>query len=154
MPHLISPHGGDGLRPLLIEESEREARRAAAASLVQVPMSSRETSDLILMGMGAYTPLRGFMGEADWRGVAGDMKMADGTFWPIPITLSVAEDLAETIGDGDEVALVDGETGTIMGTMAVSERYQPDHAFENANVFKTEDPAHPGVEKVLSASRR
>ena len=149
MPHLIPPHGGDGLRPLLIEESEREARRAAAASLVQVPMSSRETSDLILMGMGAYTPLTGFMGEADWRGVAGDMKMADGTFWPIPITLSATGDLAETIGDGDEVALVDGDTGTVMGTMAVSERYEPDHSFENANVFTTEDPAHPGVEKVL-----
>lgn len=149
MPHLISPHGGDGLRPLLIEASEREARRAAAASLVQVPMSSRETSDLILMGMGAYTPLTGFMGEADWRGVAGDMKMVDGTFWPIPITLSVTGDLAETIGDGDDVALVDGETGTVMGTMAVSERYKPDHAFENANVFRTGDPAHPGVEKVL-----
>ncbi len=150
MPHLISPHGGDALRPLLIEESEREARRAAAAGLIQVPMSSRETSDLILMGMGAYTPLTGFMGEADWRGVAGDMKMADGTFWPIPITLSAARDLAETVDDGDEVALVDGETGTVMGTMAVSERYEPDHAFENANVFKTGDPAHPGAEKVLA----
>jgi len=90
------------------------------------------------------------MGEADWRGVCGDMKLASGAFWPIPITLSAEAALADEIAGGEEVALVDAETDTIMAIMTVAEKYQIDREFECANVFATTDPEHPGVAKVMA----
>jgi sulfate adenylyltransferase len=119
-----------------------------AERLPKVPMSSREVSDLLMLAMGAYTPLTGFMGEADWRGCCLDMKTADGLFWPIPITLSCENDLADGIGIGEEVALVDG-AGEIFGILTVTEKYAIDRALECSNVFRTTDTAHPGVEKVM-----
>jgi sulfate adenylyltransferase len=148
MTTLVEPHGGGQLKPLLIPEAERGEERRRAASLKHVPMTSRETSDLIMLAMGAYTPLDGFMGHDDWRGACADMRLADGTFWPIPITLSCARELAETIAPGEEVALVDAETGEIMGLMDVNESYRSDPDFECAHVYRTTDPAHPGVAKV------
>ena len=123
MTKLVAPHGGGQLKPLLIPEAERAEERKRARTLRQVPMSSRETSDLIMLAMGAYTPLDGFMGHDDWRGACADMRLADDTFWPIPITLSCARDLAESIALGEEVALSDAETGEIMGLLEVTEKY-------------------------------
>jgi sulfate adenylyltransferase len=114
--------GGGTLKPLLAPETERAEELKRAATLKQAPMSSRETSDLVMLAMGAYTPLDGFMGEADWRGVCTDMKMADGLFWPIPITLSAEQDLADSIGIEEEVALVDADSGEIMGILEVTEK--------------------------------
>lgn len=121
-----------------------------AESLRQVTMTSRETSDLIMMGIGAFTPLQGFMGKADWEGVCKDCAMADGLFWPIPITLSASEETASAISAGEEVALVDEESGELMGTMEVKEKYRIDKDLECNEVFKTADPEHPGVQKVLA----
>jgi sulfate adenylyltransferase len=149
MSKLVSPHGGGTLKPLLAPEAERTAELKRAATLKQVPMSSRETSDLVMMAMGAYTPLDGFMGEADWRGVCTDMKMVDGLFWPIPITLSAEQALADSIGIEEEVALVDGESGEIMGILEVTEKYVIDRDLECEHVYRTTDPKHPGVQKVL-----
>jgi len=150
MSKLVPPHGGNQLAPLLAPEVERAAELTRSAGLTQVPMSSREVSDLLMFAMGAYTPLNGFMGEADWRGSCAEMKTADGLFWPIPITLSAAKDLADTISVGQEVALVDGDSGDIMGILEVGEKYAPDKAFECEHVFKTTEVAHPGVDKVMS----
>ncbi len=149
MSNLVSPHGG-ALRPLLLSEAEREAGLERAAGLKIVPMSSRETSDLVMMAMGAYTPLDGFMGHDDWRSSCRDMTFSDGLFWPIPITLSCEADLADGIAPGDEVALVDGESGTIMATLLVAEKYAIDKALECTSVFRTTDAAHPGVAKVMA----
>ena len=145
MSNLVPPHGGGVLKPLLIPEADRAGERKRAAGLTAVPMTSRENSDLVMLAMGAYTPLEGFMGEADWRGVCADMQLANGVFWPIPITLSATTELADGIKIGDEVALVDAETDEIMGILTVGEKYAIDKAFECANVFRTEDAAHPGV---------
>jgi sulfate adenylyltransferase len=101
-----------------------------------------------MFAMGAYTPLDGFMGKADWHGVCADMKTSTGLFWPIPITLSAAKDLADSIKLEEEVALVDGETGEIMAVMEVTQKYEIDRAFECQHVYRTTDPAHPGVQKV------
>ena len=150
MPHLVAPHGGGELKPLMIPEAERAAELARAASLTKVPMSSREVSDLVMLAMGAYTPLEGFMDQADWQGVCTDMQLADGTFWPIPITLSASAELAGGIGIGDDVALVDAESGEIMGILNLSEKYRIDKNLECTSVFRTDDAAHPGVEKVLA----
>ncbi len=150
MSKLVPPHGGGALKPLLVPEVEREEELKRAKTLKQVPMSSRETSDVIMFAMGAYTPLDGFMGRDDWRGVCADMKMADGLFWPIPITLSAEQALAESIKEEEEVALVDGETGEIMAIMEVREKYTIDRDFECQHVYRTTDDEHPGVQKVKS----
>ncbi len=149
MSKLVSPHGGGELKSLLIPEVERAAELVRARGLKQVPMTSKETSDVLMFAMAAYTPLDGFMGEADWKGVCGAMKMADGLFWPIPITLSASQALADSIGEGEEVALVDGESGDIMAIMQVNEKYTIDKKFECQHVYTTTDTAHPGVAKVM-----
>jgi sulfate adenylyltransferase len=150
MSTLVPPHGADSLKPLLLPETERPDEARRAERLKQVPLSSREVSDLFMLGMGAYTPLDGFMGEADWRGCTEHMMLADGLFWPIPITLSCTQDLGDSIGIGEDVALVDGEAGELLGILTVDEKYAIDRELECSQVFRTTDPAHPGVEKVMS----
>ena len=148
MSKLVAPHGNGRLNPLLAPEAERAEALKRAEGLRIVPLSSREVSDLLMLGMGAYTPLTGFMGEADWRGCCLDMKTADGLFWPIPITLSCESDLAAGIAVGEEVALVD-EAGAIFGTLEVEEKYAIDRELECSHVYRTTDTAHVGVEKVM-----
>jgi len=137
------------LKPLLLEGAEAQEEIKRAESLLKVPMTSRETSDLIMMGIGAFTPLDGFMGKADWQGACQEYTMENGVFWPIPITLSATEDVAGAIGASEEVALVDAESDELMGTMKVTEKYQIDKELECNEVFKTTDPEHPGVQKVM-----
>jgi sulfate adenylyltransferase len=142
---LISPHGSDTLKILLLEGKEKEDELKRAKTLPQIVMSSRETGDLIMMGIGGFTPLEGFMGEADWKGVCQDMKMTNGIFWPIPVTLSHDQKVAP----GTEICLVSGETQEIMGTMKVTECYKIDKEFECKHVYTTNDPEHPGVKMVM-----
>ena len=106
MSELVKPFGGNGLKPLLISETQREIERERASTLTKVPMTSRETSDLLMMGMGSYTPIDGFMGYDDWRGVCQEMSTSAGTFWPIPITLSCSAELASRIKINEEVTLI------------------------------------------------
>jgi len=149
MSKLVPPHGADKLMPLLLPEAERAARLRRAQGLIQVPMTSRETSDFLMLAMGAYTPLAGFMGHDDWRGCCADMKLASGLFWPIPITLSCAKDLADRVAIGNTVAVVAEDSGEIMGELDVMEKYTIDKAWECQQVFLTADAKHPGVAKVL-----
>src|SRR5262245_6105809 len=149
MSKLVPPHGADKLMPLLLPEAERAARLRRAQGLIQVPMTSRETSDYLMLAMGAYTPLAGFMGHDDWRGCCADMTLSSGLFWPIPITLSCAKDLADRVAVGDTVAVVAEDSGEIMGELDVMEKYTIDKAWECQQVFLTADAKHPGVAKVL-----
>ena len=151
MSNLISPHGGGALRPLLLDEEARREELQRAKGLKLLPMTSRETGDLIMMGIGAFTPLEGFMSHEDWRGCCETFTMPsrNNLFWPIPITLSAEEDYAKSIDPGTEVALWDTETEAIMGTMKVTEKYSIDKEYECQQIFKTNDPAHPGVQKVM-----
>lgn len=149
MSKLVSPHGGGGLKALLAPRAERATQLARAQGLTKVPMTSREVSDVLMMAMGAYTPLDGFMGKGNWRRVCVDMKLKNGVFWPIPITLSSDKALADSIHVEEEVALVDGESGEILAIMEVTEKYAPDKTLECEQVYRTTDAAHPGVQKVL-----
>jgi sulfate adenylyltransferase len=149
MAQLVRPHGGGALQPLLLEGAALEAERARAATLPQVTVSSREAGDLIMLGIGGFTPLTGFMGQADWRGVCDRMHTASGLFWPIPITLSTDAATAGSITPGSEVALFDAERGEVLATMMVTEQYAIDKAHECQTVFNTTDPAHPGVKMVM-----
>ena len=153
MSKLVPPHGSNVLMPLLAPEAEIAGELKRASTLRKVPMSSRETSDFIMLAMGAYTPLDGFMSKADWRGVCADMLLADGLFWPIPITLSATPELADSIAIEETVALVDQDSGEIMGMLEVTEKYalsKEDKEFECQHIFRTTDPKHPGVEKVMA----
>ncbi|HSW62623.1 MAG TPA: sulfate adenylyltransferase [Dissulfurispiraceae bacterium] len=147
---LVNPHGKEKkLMPLLLEGAELAAEKAKAQTLTRVNITSREAADLIMMGIGGFTPLTGFMTEADWKGVCLDFKMADGTFWPIPITMSCSKAQADGIKIGDEIALFSDEFNEYMATMKVTEKYKIDKAFECQHIFKTVDPEHPGVKMVM-----
>jgi sulfate adenylyltransferase len=150
MSRLVHPHGGGELKPLLLEGDALAAEKSRAASLPKLKMSSRETGDLIMLGIGGFTPLDGFMTKSDWQGVCDGYKMANGLFWPIPITLSTDD---ETIKEGDAIALVDGESGEIMGTMKVTDKYSIDKAHECMMVYKTTDLEHPGVKMVMAQGK-
>jgi sulfate adenylyltransferase len=149
MSKLVKPHGGGELKPLLLAGEALAAELERAQSLPKVRMSSRETGDLVMLGIGGFTPLDGFMTHADWQGVCDGYKMASGLFWPIPITLSTDEVTAQGIKEGSDVALVDGETGEIMGTMKITEKCSIDKAHECMMVYKTTDLEHPGVKMVM-----
>ena len=150
MTHLVPPHGAGGLKPLLVAEDLRAQQLTYAQTLQKIPMSSCEVCDLLLLSMGAYTPLDGFMVEADWRGVCTQMKLDDGVFWPIPVTLSALQTLADQVDLGQQVALVDDETQQIMGILTVADKYTPDLALQCEKVFGTLDESHPGVAKVMA----
>ena len=149
MASLVHPHGGASLLPLMPEGEVLAAARERAAHLPAVPVSSREAGDIVMLGIGGFTPLTGFMGEADWRGVCDEMRTADGLFWPIPITLSVDADTAGGIGPGCEVALVGPGTARPMAILAITEKYSIDKAHECRSVFRTTDVDHPGVRMVM-----
>ncbi len=146
---LVNPYGGSSLKPLLLHGAQLAAETKRAASLPKVIVSSREKGDIIMLGIGGFTPLDGFMQRADWEGVCDGMKMASGLFWPIPITLSCGSVTAEAIKIGGDVALIDPDDGSVLATMRVTEKYTIDKAHECAMVFKTNDPEHPGVKMVL-----
>ncbi len=149
MSTLVPPHGGGKLRPLLLKKSARPKELERAEKLVKIPMSSREISDLFMLAMGAYTPLDGFMDEEDWYGCCQRMTTKSGLFWPIPITMSCSEDVANNIAIGDEIALIDAENRKILAIQTVTEKYTIDKHFECQEVFRTTDENHPGVQKVM-----
>ena len=146
---LVDPHGGSSLKPLLLSGEELIAETVRAQSFPMVAVSSREKGDIIMLGIGGFTPLDGFMTHADWQGVCDGMTMTNGLFWPIPITLSTDKSTADAIPTGSEIALVDPEDQSILGTMKVTEKYSIDKAHECAMVFGTTDPKHPGVKMVM-----
>ncbi len=147
MSRLVKPHGSDALKPLLLAGAALAAERRRAQSLPQLTISSREAGDLVMLGIGGFTPLDGFMSKADWQGVCDDYRLESGLFWPIPITLSADRATADGFAKGSDIALVfDGE---IMATMTVTEKYTIDKAHECRTVFRTTDSAHPGVQMVM-----
>ena len=146
---LVNPHGGGSLRPLLLEGEALIAELARASALPKVKVSSREKGDIIMLGIGGFTPLEGFMTHTDWQGVCDGMKMANGLFWPIPITLSTDSATAAGFHTGGDIALIDPDDDSILATMKVTEKYSINKAHECATVFKTTDPEHPGVKMVM-----
>ena len=145
MAGLVAPHGGGSLKPLALTGAALAAELARARALKSIPLSSREKGDLVMLGIGGFTPLEGFMTRADWQGVCDGFRTASGLFWPIPITLSTDEDVKV----GSELALTDPDDGSLLATMRVTERYAIDKAHECRSVFRTTEEAHPGVKMVM-----
>jgi sulfate adenylyltransferase len=164
MSNLIPPHGGKGLTICLLEGAELEAEKKKAEGLKKIAISPRVKGDLIMIGIGGFSPLTGFMTRADWKGVCEDFLTADGTFWPVPVTLDVSNDDAGAITEGDEIALYDPEGDEIMATMKVTEKFElteEDKIFECEKVYMGEGTPtaeefwkiakddHPGVQMVM-----
>src|SRR5450759_2974061 len=124
MPQLVPPHNSEQVKPLLLPETERAEERKRAEKLRKIPLDSRAS--------------------------CVDMKRTSGVFWPIPITLPVNKDLADSIHAEEEVTLIDAETGEILAVMEVHEKYSIDKQFEAEHVYRTADPKHPGVAKLLA----
>ena len=123
------------------------ATQAAQAPTVSIALTQRQQCDLEMIAVGAMSPLDGFMGEADYHGVCDEMKLADGTLWPMPITCAVDRAKADSIRKGDRVALHD-DRGRLLGYLDVAETYVHDKKKAALKAYGTDDPAHPGV-KVL-----
>jgi len=165
MSNLVPPHGGKGLVICLLEGDELVAEKKKAESLKKVSVSPRGKGDLIMIGIGGFSPLDGFMTKADWKRVCDEFLLADGTFWPVPVTLDVSKEDAGGINEGDEIALYDPEGDEIMATMKVTEKFEmteADKRYECEKVFMGEGTAtteefwkiaeedHPGVQMVMN----
>ena len=152
MPHdtTIAPHGGD-LVDLLVPEGRREATRAEADHLPKLVVNARELSDLEMLTVGALSPLRGFVGEADYVSVLETMHLTNGLAWSIPVTLSLTDDDVKRIGAGGSVALLPWEAGDPIAIVEVAEVFKRDRQKESVGVFGTEDLEHPGVQALHDA---
>ncbi len=164
MSKLVAPHGGKGLVCALLEGAARDAELEKAKGLKQIEISDRAKGDLIMMGIGGFSPLTGFMTKADWKGVCENFQMEDKTFWPVPITLDVTAADAADIAEGSEIALV--KDGAVFATMLVEEKYEmteADKKWECEKVFLGEGEEsvdgkfweiapedHPGVIMVMA----
>jgi sulfate adenylyltransferase len=141
--HLIDPHGGRLIEPLA--DAERSARiKTESRDWPSWDLTPRQLCDLELVLNGAFSPLGGFMGRADYESVCARMRLADGTLWPIPIVLDVSASAARAFEPGMRVALRDPE-GVMLAALAVDEIWQPDLAAEARQVYGTESVDHPGV---------
>ena len=164
MSKLVPPHGGKGLTICLLEGDELAAEKKKAEGLKKVTISPRVKGDLIMIGIGGFSPLTGFMTKADWKGVCDNFLLADGTFWPVPVCLDVTKEDGDSISEGDEIALYDPKHDEIMATMKVTEKYEmteADKKYECEKVFMGEGTPsadefwkiakedHPGVQMVM-----
>lgn len=162
---LVPPHGGKGLVCCLLQGAELAAEQKKAAGLKKIDISPRAKGDLIMMGIGGFSPLNGFMSKADWKSVCENFTLADGTFWPVPVTLDVDEEVKV----GEEIALFDPKKNVFMATMKVTEVYEmteADKKWECEKVYKGqgEESAddkfweiapkdHPGVIMVMAQKK-
>ena len=160
---LVPPHGGKGLVCSLLTGSDLDAEKQKAAGLKKIPISAQAKGDLIMMGIGGFSPLEGFMNQADWKGVCEKMLLSDGTFWPVPVMLTASKADADEINVGDEITLE--REGEIYATMKVNEKFEmtdEDKKWESELVYKGEGEDsqgdfmktaledHPGVQMVMA----
>ncbi len=145
----ITAHGGGELVDAKAPESERASLKARAASLAAVKLSARDLADLEMIASGAFSPLTGFMGEADYVRSRDEMRLASGVPWSIPITLGVDEATARSLKTGTDVALVN-DSGQGLAILKLDEIYRVDRVREAQAVFGTAEDAHPGAKNVTS----
>jgi len=137
------PHGGE-LKDLYLKGQAVEDEKALALDLPSWDLTMRQICDIELLLNGAFSPLEGFMVEEDYNGVLSDMRLASGVLWPMPITLDVTEEFADSIDIGGKVALRDQE-GVLIATLAVESKFTPNKEAEAVAVFGSADEAHPAV---------
>jgi len=151
LDNLISPHGGR-LVDLLVDESRAAEIKDRSRDWPSVDLGPRQLCDLELLLNGGYSPLTGYMGSADHEAVCEGMQLADGTLWPLPITLDVDDDVAGGLSEGDPLAIRDRE-GVMLAVLRVAEVWRPDREAEVRALFATADPSHPGVAQHLHRAK-
>ncbi len=129
---------------LYVSPESAQKLKIEAGNMPSWDLSARQVCDLELLMNGGFAPLKGFLTEADYDGVVEDMRLADGSLWPMPITLDVSEKFAEGLEPGTDIALRDAE-GVILAIMHVTDKWVPNKAKEAEKVFGADDPAHPAV---------
>ncbi|MEP0870239.1 sulfate adenylyltransferase [Trichocoleus desertorum AS-A10] len=144
----IAPHGGQLINRIVTPE-QKQTFLDKAELLPRVQLDERATSDLELIAIGGFSPLTGFMEQADYISVVENMRLANGLPWSIPVTLSVTEAVAEPLKEGSLVRL-DNPQGQFIGVLELTQKYQYDKAHEAINVYRTDDEKHPGVKVVYN----
>jgi sulfate adenylyltransferase len=139
----IAPHGGQ-LVNRISTEAQRQEFLAEADFLPRVQLDERTTSDLEMIAIGGFSPLIGFMEQADYEQVVANMHLANGLPWSIPITLSVDEEVAAPLKEGSVIRL-DDPTGQFIGVLELTQKYRYDKTQEALHVYRTDDEKHPGV---------
>jgi len=129
---------------LYVSHDSAQKLKLEAADLISHDLTPRQICDLELLMNGGFNPLKGFLSEADYNSVVDNMRLADGSLWPMPINLDVTADFAEGLEIGQDIALRDQE-GVILATMTVTDRWTPNKAHEAKMVFGADDDAHPAV---------
>ncbi|NND44298.1 MAG: bifunctional sulfate adenylyltransferase/adenylylsulfate kinase [Xanthomonadales bacterium] len=147
---LSTPHGGE-LKELLVPASERDALKQEAGRLPSWDLRARQRYDLEMLLCGGFSPLEGFLAQADYEAVCRDMRLADGTLWPIPVTLDVSAEFAANLSAGDSIALRD-EEGVALAVLDISDIWEPNREAEAQQVFGTTDTRHPAVDFLLNRS--
>ena len=143
---LIAPHGGELINRLATPE-EKEEFLTKADSLPRVQLDKRATSDLVMIAIGGFSPISGFMGENDYLGVVKDMRLSNGLPWSVPVTLSVSSEVAEPL-EIDSLVRLDDPNGKFVGVLQLTEKYGYDKKLEAENVYRTTEDKHPGVKVV------
>jgi sulfate adenylyltransferase len=146
--HLIQPHGGELVNLLASEERAAEIQ-AESRNTISWDLTPRQLCDLELLLSGGFSPLSGFMCQADYESTCQTMRLSDGTLWPIPVVLDVHEQFAKNLSAGKRIALRDPE-GVMLAILHVDEVWQPDHLAEVQMVYGTTNPEHPGVDHILT----
>ncbi|NNL95375.1 MAG: bifunctional sulfate adenylyltransferase/adenylylsulfate kinase [Xanthomonadales bacterium] len=147
---LAAPYGGK-LTDLVVAEDQHSELKMHAGTLPSWDLKPRQLCDIEMLLNAAFSPLTGFMDEDDYEAVCQDMRLADGTLWPIPVTLDVSHDFAAGLDKGDEIALRDPE-GVVLAVLQISSRWQPDLEKEAQRVYGTRDTRHPAVDFLLNRS--
>jgi sulfate adenylyltransferase len=148
--HLIPPHGGT-LVDLIVDSERAAALKQDSVDFPSWDLTDRQLCDLELVATGGFSPLTGFNTKAEYDGVVAEMRLPDGTLWPIPITLDVDAATAETLNSGDRLALRDPE-GVMLAVLSVEDVWEPDKAEEARAVFGTESLEHPGVAYLMNTA--
>ncbi len=144
------PHGGV-LKELYLGEAAAEAEKQRARDYPSWDLTDRQLCDIELILNGAFSPLEGFLGQEDYEHVLKEMRLKSGVLWPMPITLDVSRQFADTLKPGGDIALRDHE-GVLIATLQISDIWTPDKPKEAWAVFGTEDQKHPGVDYLLNAA--
>lgn len=145
----IAPHGGQ-LISRLVDGPDRERLKERAEAMPKITLDERAQSDLEMIAVGAFSPLRGFMGSSDYRNVVENMRLASGLPWSVPVCLQVSRAIGDELKEGTQVALID-ERKVVLAVLDLAEKFSPDREREAEKVYRTTERAHPGVAAMLDA---
>jgi sulfate adenylyltransferase len=145
--HAAIPAHGGTLINRVVESTKKEELIAKSSSLPQIILDERALSDLDMIASGALSPLIGFMNQADYLSVVETMRLKNGLPWTIPVTLTVSEEQAKKLKEGEQISLSDGKQ--VLAILDLAEKYHFDKEKEASLVYRTTDQAHPGVAALI-----